>query len=102
MRRARAGLSLLTIWCALNALVAVGVTAMTLAGRSPPALALVMTKDEAKAIEPRSSGGHRKPAPRFRLWSSGLRYLEGKGGRSERGEDVESTASPTATQGGDP
>lgn len=56
MTKARAGLVLLTIWCGLNALVALGVTAMTLAGRSPPALALVMSRAEAQAIDPRALG----------------------------------------------
>lgn len=52
----RLGLVLLSLWCVANALVALGVTALTLAGRAPPALALVMDAAEAARVEPRALG----------------------------------------------
>ncbi|CAN5640712.1 hypothetical protein BH09MYX1_BH09MYX1_30120 [soil metagenome] len=43
MRILRAGAIVLSIWCVLEALVAVWVTIATLAGQPPPALALMMS-----------------------------------------------------------
>jgi hypothetical protein len=53
MKRLKAGAVLLTIWCGLNMAVALGVTAMTLAGRNAPALSLVLADAEIRALDPR-------------------------------------------------
>ncbi len=52
MRALRAGAIVLSIWCVLEALVALVVTAATLAGRAPPALALVMSEERIAAADP--------------------------------------------------
>jgi hypothetical protein len=44
---------LLSIWCGLNMAVALGVTAMTLAGRNAPALSLVLADAEIRTLDPR-------------------------------------------------
>jgi hypothetical protein len=51
-RSRKAALALLGLWTGLNALVAVYVTVATLAGRPPPALALLMTERQIRAVDP--------------------------------------------------
>jgi hypothetical protein len=46
MRSERVGRVLVSVWCAANLVVALVVTAMTLAGSEPPALRLVMEPHE--------------------------------------------------------
>jgi hypothetical protein len=53
VKRLKAGAVLLSIWCGLNMAVALGVTAMTLAGRDAPALSLVLADAEVRALDPR-------------------------------------------------
>ena len=53
-KRNRAGAVLLTIWCGLNAMVALVVTTATLVGRNPPALVLTLSKDEIQRLDPRA------------------------------------------------
>jgi hypothetical protein len=53
MKRLKAGAVLISIWCGLNAAVAAYVTVMTIAGRTAPALALVLRPAEVAAVEPR-------------------------------------------------
>jgi len=54
LKRNRAGAVLLSVWCVLNAAVALAVTIATLAGRAPPALALILSKDEIQRLDPRA------------------------------------------------
>jgi hypothetical protein len=54
MKRLKAGAVLLSIWCVLNALVALVVTVMTLAGRQAPALALMLRPADIAALDPRA------------------------------------------------
>ena len=56
MKRAKIGLGILTLWGALNILVAAAVTVMTLAKESPPALRLVMSADAIRRIDPQALG----------------------------------------------
>lgn len=53
MKRLKGGAVLLSIWCGLNMAVALGVTAMTLAGRNAPALSLVLADAEIRALDPK-------------------------------------------------
>jgi len=53
-KRIRVGALLLTIWCGLNATVSFVVTIATLAGKSPPALALILPKEEIARLDPRA------------------------------------------------
>ena len=45
---------ILTVWCALNFLVAAFVTAATVLGQPPPALRLVMTAEEIARVDPKA------------------------------------------------
>ena len=54
MNRAKIGLGLLTLWGALNILIAAVVTVMTLAKESPPALRLVMSADAIRRLDPQA------------------------------------------------
>jgi hypothetical protein len=54
MKRTTIGLGILTLWGALNILVAAAVTVMTLAKESPPALRLVMSRDAIRRIDPQA------------------------------------------------
>lgn len=51
MRTLKAGAVLLSVWSGLNAIVASTVTALTLAGRSPPALLMIFTEPEARHLD---------------------------------------------------
>jgi hypothetical protein len=53
MKWLRAGAVLLSIWCGLNAAVALYVTVMTVSGHAAPALALVLRPSEVGAADPR-------------------------------------------------
>ncbi len=50
--RLRTGLVILSLWCGLNFLVAAAVTVLTLMGRPPPALGLVMTAEQIARADP--------------------------------------------------
>lgn len=50
----KAGTVLLSLWAGLNALVALFVTVSTVLQRSPPALRLMLSEDEIRAVEPRA------------------------------------------------
>jgi hypothetical protein len=52
MKRQKIGLVLLSVWCGLEIAVAAWVTAMTFAGRSPPALLLVIPKERISRVAP--------------------------------------------------
>jgi hypothetical protein len=54
MRSVKLGAILLSVWTGFNLLVAVAVTGMTLAGRPPPALALMLSAGEIAALDPRA------------------------------------------------
>jgi hypothetical protein len=53
IKRSRAGAVLLSVWCVLNAAVALAVTIATLVERAPPALALILSKDEIQRLDRR-------------------------------------------------
>lgn len=53
MKLRRSGAVALSLWCAANLLAALFVTLSTLAGRPPPALALVFTTAETKSLDGR-------------------------------------------------
>jgi hypothetical protein len=52
MKRQKIGLVLLSVWCGLEIAVAAWVTAMTFAGRSPPALLLVIPERRISSVAP--------------------------------------------------
>jgi hypothetical protein len=54
MNRLKAGAVLLSIWCVLNAVVALVVTVTTLTGGQAPALALLLRPAEIAALDPRA------------------------------------------------
>jgi hypothetical protein len=54
MRSERVGRVLVSVWCVANLVVALVVTAMTLAGSEPPALRLVMEPHEIARVDPRA------------------------------------------------
>ena len=54
MRSERVGVVLVSAWCVANLVVALGVTAMTVAGNEPPALRLVMESHEIARVDPRA------------------------------------------------
>ena len=56
MKTMKAGVVLLSIWSGLNGLVAVAVTAMTLSGRTPPALSMRFTEPEIRNLDDRVVG----------------------------------------------
>jgi hypothetical protein len=53
MRSRQVGAVLLSIWSGLNLLLALGVTAITVGGGRPPALALVLTDSEIARLDPK-------------------------------------------------
>jgi hypothetical protein len=54
MRSERVGVVLVSVWCVANLVVAVVVTAMTIAGSAPPALRLVMEPHEIAKVDGRA------------------------------------------------
>lgn len=52
MNMLRAGAITISIWCTLNAVVALAVTALTLTGGSPPALAMTLSGEEIARVDP--------------------------------------------------
>jgi hypothetical protein len=54
MRSLKAGAILLSVWAGLNLFVGAAVTALTLLGHAPPALALMLTKPEIAALDARA------------------------------------------------
>ena len=52
MKTLKIGIALLTVWCGLEIAVAAWVTAITFAGRSPPALLLVMPEARISTLDP--------------------------------------------------
>ena len=53
MKTSRVGAVVLSVWAALNGLVALAVTVATLLGMPSPALGLVLTPAEVAAVDPR-------------------------------------------------
>jgi len=56
VRSLKVGAALMFTWCGLNALVALAVTVITIAGRGSPALSLVLTDAEIATIDARVVG----------------------------------------------